>query len=160
MDYKFVKELPPHLQQQQQQQDNKPLDPSAIPDLEELLKNIIEMVKYTSTEEMIEMEKTNPIMYEQHLDEKFECISSRYYGMFKLLLVREEREENLCKLIDMFTKLRDIKQGKIDIQNADKQYQESLNEEYVYPQFGGKDGYEKKLAEMGKHQKSKKNKSK
>lgn len=158
MEYKFVKELPEHLRNQNQQQENKPLDPSAIPDLEELLKNIIEMVKYTSTDEMINMEKENPIVYEQHLDEKFEYISSRYYGIFKLLLVREEREENLGKLIDMFTKLKDVKNGRISIQDADKQYQESLNQEYIYPQFGGKENFEKRMAEIAKKNKKKMNK--
>lgn len=149
MDYKLVKpnQLPPEVQQlaQNMPKEEPKLDKNAIPDLENLLNQVIEFVQYINTDEMQKLEVTNNIAFEQHLDSKFEDFSTNYYNIFKLLLDRDKREENLCRLIDMFKELKRVKMGAIDIDYADKQYKEELNKEFIYPKYGGKQQFERAM---------------
>lgn len=121
------------------------LDVKAIPDLEKLLGTILDFLNYINTDEMQKLENSDQISYERHLESKFEDFSLRYYGIFKLLLDKENREDNLAKLIDIFSKLKEVKLGKVDIYKATEDYQEELSHEYVYPKFGGKEQFRKKM---------------
>ena len=156
MDCKLLndKDLPEHIKNKQFVEPK--LDVAAIPDLDVLLGDILEMLEYMDKPEMIDLEKTNEATYEQHLDTKFDKISSRYYKIFKLLLDRNNRELNLKKLIDMLMVLKEIKSGKVDIKKADDDFHENMNEKFVYPKFGGKDKYLQKVEELKKEKKKKK----
>src|SRR5438132_658193 len=118
MDAQFVnnKNLPESLRNQPIEEPK--LDAGAIPDLDVLLTNVLEMLHYMDTPEMINFAKTNEVLYEQHLDTKFECISSKYYNIFKLLLDAGNREKNLAKIIEIFSILKQVKNGNLDIHKA------------------------------------------
>ena len=152
MDCKLLNQqnLPEHIKNQKYVE--PPLDVAAIPDLDILLGDILEMLEYMDKPEMINLEKKDEATYEQHLDTKFDKISSKYYKIFKLLLDRKNREINLKKLIDMFMVLKDIKHGKLDIKKADEDFHESMNDKFVYPKFGGKEKYLQRVEEMKKGQ--------
>lgn len=154
MDFKLVDKLPSGMQAPK---DEPKLDVGAIPDLEKLLETVLEFLKYISTDEMQKLEDSDPTAFERHLDSKFENLSLRYYSIFKLLLDKEHREENVCKLIDIFTTLNKIKSGSLDIKKATDDFHEEQNHEYIYPKFGGKEEFEK---EMLKDKYSKKEKGK
>lgn len=148
MDLKFVKavkgdQLPPEAQGMAK--DEPKLDANAIPDIEKLLATVIEFLRYINTDEMHKLESTDQLAFERHLDSKFENLSLRYYTIFKLLLDKEHREDNVCKLIEIFSVLKGVKSGSIDIQKANEDFQEELNNEYIYPKFGGKEQFEKKM---------------
>lgn len=147
MDLKFVKaesnQLPPGMQGTPQKEPE--LSVNAIPDLEKLLSIVLEMLLYINTDEMQKLETTDEIAFEHHLDAKFEYLSSKYYIIFKMLLDKKHRTENIEKLIDTFSILRDVKSGSINIHDADKNYKEALNEQYIYPKYGGKENFEKEM---------------
>lgn len=127
-----------------------PLDAKAIPDLDKLLKEVLEMLYYINTDEMQKLEETDNYSFERHLDSKFESLSLEYNSIFRLLLDKENREKNILKLIEVFSKLQEVKAGLIDISKADIDFKEELNEEYIYPKFGGKEQFEKTISEKNK----------
>ena len=143
MDLKLVKGIPPGSVPTKEEEAK--LDVNAIPDLEKLLNSVIEVLKYIDTDEMQELEARDQFAFERHLDEKFGDFSLKYYPIFMLLTDKKNREENVCKLIDMFSRLKKVKDGQVDITEADKSFNEDLNSEYIYPKFGGKEEYERKV---------------
>lgn len=148
MDFKILKDgsnqLPEEMRGQQPKEEPK-LDVAAIPDLEKLLDRVLEFLRYINKTEMQELENEDKFAFERHLDSKFEDLSLRYYSIFRLLLDKDNREDNVCKLIDIFSTLKKVKTGSLDIHKATEEYHEELNSEYIYPKFGGKEQFEKKM---------------
>jgi hypothetical protein len=129
-------------------------DPNAIPDLEKMLVHIYELLEEIETPEMQELEQKDRKQFEVILTHKYrDCIPSI---RIMNLILESERYDNLDKLLDMFERLQKVKDGKVNIDAAQKDFCEKLNETYVYPAHGGKEGFEKKIEEMKKEEEEKK----
>ena len=50
--------------------------------------------------------------------------------------------------------MHDIKDNKLDLEEAYDNYSEKLREEFIYPKFGGKEGFEKKMMDDFKKKES------
>jgi hypothetical protein len=121
------------------------MNPNAIPDLDTMLVNIQRLLEDIETPEMQELEKKNRNEFEKILTHKYyEDISST---KIINLMLEPERYENLEKLLDMFERLKNVKNGNLDIQDAHKKWCEKMNEEYVYSKHGGKENFEKVMKE-------------
>lgn len=118
----------------------------AIPDLKSILKNVIEIVEWMEQPEMVHMEKNDNVSFERLIIHKYQDLMP--YNIIKLIL--QDRYENLEKIINMFQILDKVKSGKADINEEYEKFGESLNEEYLYPKFGGKDATLKFFTEQGK----------
>jgi hypothetical protein len=120
------------------------MNANSIPDLDNILIHVQNLLQDIETPEMQKLEKENKKEFEKILTHKYyEKIDS-----FKIinLMLEAERYENLEKLLDMFDNLKKVKQGKTKIQDAHKLWCEKMNEEYFYSKNGGKENFEKKLA--------------
>jgi hypothetical protein len=129
------------------------MNPNAIPDLDNMLVHIQRLLEDIETPEMQELEKKNRSEFEKILTHKYyEDISS-----IKIinLMLEPERYENLEKLLDMFERLKNVKSGKLNIQDAHKNWCEKMNEEYVYSKHGGKENFEKVMRETQNKSKTK-----
>lgn len=124
---------------------DKLVDESGLPDLEKLLDRVLELLQYINTPEMQALEISDPPAFECHLDVKFEDISMRYYSVFRLIIDKENREENIFKLIEIFSILKKVKSGDINIDKADENYREDLNEQFIYSKYGGKANFEQEM---------------
>jgi len=124
--------------------------PEAIPDIDQLLDHVISMLEYIKTDEMQLLENTDPDAFEQHLDTKFSDFTYRYYAVFKLLLDKENRKDNVARLIQLFEKLNKIKNNETSMDDAYEEYTEGLNSRYIYSKFGGKAKFEQKMKEHRK----------
>jgi hypothetical protein len=133
------------------------MDPKAIPDLGLLLEIINEMIQFIETPEMEELEVKDFNEFER-------LVYTRYNSKVPIkiigLMVEESRYDNLSQLLDMFEALEDVKKGKRDIFEETEKFNEKQNNKYVYPKFGGKENFEKMLAETGKNKKKPKRKIK
>lgn len=114
----------------------------SIPDIEDLTSKVVDFLQFIDDPDMIEMEKTDNVKYFQMVNSSFESLP---YSIIKLLTERENRDVNLEKLLDMFAIMQTIKNGEKNISSAFTDYKETLNEEYVYPKFGGKAEFERKM---------------
>lgn len=131
----------------------------AIPDMKKRLKVIRDIVNFIESPEMKVMEKNNLQLFES-------LVVNKYYNdvenmkIINLLLDKEKRYENLNILIDMMTKLDEIKNGKRDLHKEHEQFVENMNEKYVYTKFGGKEKFTEFVNSKKDEVEAKKNKKK
>lgn len=120
----------------------------SIPDLEKLTNDILDFLKFTETDETKLLIKENYGAFQHKADELYPDIP---YSITKLLMddteTAEDKSKNLVKLLEMLSQLSDIKKGNQDINKSFNSFREGLHEEFVYPKFGGKEEFERKLAE-------------
>jgi hypothetical protein len=147
MDVKLVSDIPDKYKTEAGQKNpDLPLNPNAIPNIEQLLDTILAFLNYINEDSMQVLELTDNVGFEQHLNSRFEAFANRHYSIFKLLLDRENRAENIGKLFEMLSTLKKVKSGRLDIHKADKDFQEELNNKFVYPTFGSKEEFERQVA--------------
>lgn len=129
---------------------------SKIPDIINLTGQIIEFIEYIEKPEMKELSKSNNMMFKQHIENKFEEFTLEYYSIYKMLIDNEEkRAENIDKLFNMISRLKDIENGKSNVEKEFVKVREELAQEYLYPKFGGKKGFEKAMeADLKKNKKT------
>ena len=125
-----------------------------IPDLAELTKQIVKFIEYIGTEEMEKLEQEDNLTFCTQVESTFPDFTLKYISIYKILLDKETREENLVKLLDLFQILRSVKAGTRNIDREFDTFKETLAKDYVYPKFGGKTEFEKKIkAQANKKQK-------
>lgn len=111
------------------------MSPDAIPDLGELLGYVNSLIAFVETPEMIVLAKTNYQEYERKAYQRYnQHMPIKIIGM---MVNEEERYENLERLLDMFDRLDGIKSGKRNMQDEYADFSEKLNEQYLYPDYGG-----------------------
>lgn len=115
----------------------------AIPDIDNLLSDLQEMLDFVENPRMAEYEKTNKFEFDRLLYAKFN--TKLPMRVIKLITETERRYSNVDKLLNMFERLRKIKDGKKDLETESKKFGEELNEEFIYPEFGGKEKFEKEM---------------
>lgn len=133
---------------------NEQAPPEEIADLDNLLMMIIDFLQYIETDKMKKLEDKNKVEFEKHLDDKFSNFTLRYYGIFKMLLEKKGRAENVHKLIELFSELNKVKTGTKDMDTVYAEYTEGLNDEYIYAKYGGKAKFEEALAKKHKNNKN------
>lgn len=137
--------------------DSVEMSKDTIPDIDLLTETIVHILEYILEPEMVVLENTNKDLFDKKVEEKFSDFSLNYYSTFKMLLDKEDRNNNIKKLLDMFSKLNEIKKGNLDIHEETEKFGEQQNEIYVYPKFGGKEKCEeiikKRAAKLNKNKK-------
>ncbi len=107
---------------------------------------------------MKNMEKNDQLTFEQIVYNKYNDQMPR--SIIKLLIDENERYDNLAQMLDMFDSLDKIKNGQKDINHGFDEYNEKLNEKFIYPQHGGKEEFLKKFTHPDNSQDVKKDKKK
>jgi hypothetical protein len=126
--------------------------PEELPDIEKLMDTVIMFLEYIATEPMRRLEESDPASFEKHLESKFSDFSNSNYGVFKLLLEKKHRAQNVNKLITLFSQLQSAKSGETTLDAVYADYTEGLNNEYIYPKFGGKEQFEQTMKNKHKSQ--------
>lgn len=131
---------------QVEEQNNRVMSVSAIPDVVELSNKMIEFLEFYDDPVNVNLRKTNYPNYLNAMYEKFEKMPA---SMISLLSDEKNRAENLEKLIIMLETLGRVKKGEKDLEEARDEFVEERNEEYFYPAFGGKEQMIKDLEAKG-----------
>jgi len=119
---------------------------SGLPDIMNLTKQIIDFIEYIEKPEIKEMAKENTMIYKQHLETKFEEFTLEYYSIYRMLVDNEiNRSHNIEKLFKMIDRLHKVESGKSNVEKEFVKVREELAGEFLYPQFGGKDKFEKTM---------------
>lgn len=121
------------------------MDLTKIPDLHKLTSTIIEFLEYINTPEMERLEQSDKTAFEKHLEHKFENFTVCFTTIYKMLLNKSERNENLTKLMDLIETLKKVQSGEKNMDVEFDNFREQLSEQYVYPKFGGKEQFEKNI---------------
>jgi len=105
-----------------------------LPDVQEILSKVIEILEYMTTDEILELRSKNKDEYEEHMEEKFVPFSDRYYGLFKQLISGKD----ITPLIEMLTEIEKIKEGNTTIEEAEHRIGRSLEKKFVTPNLNKK----------------------
>lgn len=115
----------------------------AIPDLDEMLRHINDLLDCIEEEHMKQLEIQDKNMFERIIINKFH--DKMPFKIIRMLM-EPDRYNNLDKLLDMFETLKIVQRGDADVYTEFKKFNEKQNEEYVYPKFGGKEEFYKKMS--------------
>jgi hypothetical protein len=126
------------------------MDPNAIPDIDLMLEHIQFLLSDIETPEMQDLEVKNKKEFEKILTHKYYnenikygITSNKIINMF----LAKERYDNLEIFLDMCEDLKNVKNGRKNIQDAHKNWCEKMNNKFLYSKFGGKKGFEEKMKE-------------
>jgi len=122
-------------------QDDYEMSADAIPDLDVITHEILNMIEFMDTKEMINKRKKDIEEFTRVLYAKYRDVIST--KMIDLLIEDRVKNENVNfkKLIDMFSTMSQIKAGHLDMKQEYEKFTESVNEEYVFKKYGGRDGF-------------------
>jgi hypothetical protein len=126
-------------------------DINAIPDLVELTNKVLEFIEFEDNPETQRIKKNDRGYYNYIVEERFDKLPTT---IIKLLSEQDKRSENLAKILDMINLLKNVKEGRTTFEKAENEFVEKRAEEYLYPQFGGKDNFYKIAEENKKKQQS------
>lgn len=124
-----------------------------IPDLVEMTNKLIEFIEFSDKSETIKLKENNIGNYNYIISERFSILPQ---SMIKLLSEREKRAEHLQKILELLKLLKQVKTGNKSYESAETEFIEQKSEEYLYPQFGGKDNFYKIAEENKKKQEDEK----
>jgi hypothetical protein len=130
---------------------------SNIPDLVEMTNKLIEFIEFSDKPETIKLKENNIGNYNYIISNRFSILPT---SMIKLLSDREKRSEHLQKILEMIDLLKSVKSGSKSYESAETEFIEKRSEEYLYPQFGGKDNFYKIAEENKKKQEEEKKQKK
>jgi hypothetical protein len=130
-------------------------EPLNIANLEQITDNILDLLDFMHSEEMIIKKHQDNIEFERILSVKYNDLMPR--KIIDLLLEDEKNNNtnNFNKLIKMIEVLSQIKGGNLDYDQEYTKFTEDVNEEYIYSKYGGKENFQKVLAEDQKKQNKK-----
>ena len=119
------------------------MSPDAIPDIKKLTADIFELLIYIDSPDMQKLKRDCYGMYLNKIDEKYQDMP---YSIIKLLSDESDnRDDNIIKLLNILETMNSIKEKNKNLDSEYEKFRENLNEEYVYPEFGGKDKFEEKM---------------
>jgi len=118
-------------------------DLASSPDLQYVINELTKIFEFISTDEMLSLKESDKVTYDKTLTEKFPEFSERFYALFSVILAGEF--DSMTHLVMMIKTLGMVKTGKISMDTAYAHVREELSNEYIYPQFGGKAGFEKAI---------------
>lgn len=123
------------------------------PDLKYVIDTVIQIIEFMSTDEMVKLKETSTDEYEAKIINKFEDFGEKQPALFNIILDGEI--ESLGNLIEMIRMICLMKTGQISMGTANEYVREMCAEQYIYPQFGGKNEFEKTIKERAKDKKHK-----
>ena len=125
-----------------------------VPNMEFLTTQLVEILSYINTDTMDEMRKNDINGFKTHIQNKFNEFSDKYYGLLDMIL--NDEVNDITPLLQMLSIFKQTTSDKLDSQF--ESYKETVAEKYLYPTFGGKTEYEKKMKEEIRKNKNKKHK--
>jgi hypothetical protein len=127
-----------------------------LPDMEALTGQILEFLQFKDEPEIVTLAKEKYGAFLNMVDQRFPAIPG---SIIKMLMDEDDspdvKAENVIRLLETLKKLNDVKQGKVDLKTAEDQFNEGVNQRWLYPDFGGKEGYEEHIAKLEKKTKRK-----
>jgi len=129
----------------------------SIPNLVDLTNTVVEFITYINMPDMIDLHDSDFKAFETHLENKFEKFSLDYLSIFKMLLKKEGRDDNILKLFNIISTLKDVQAGVKNHETEFEKFKEQQAQEYIYSKYeGGKEEFEKKIIKKARKQNKKK----
>src|SRR5437868_2663686 len=87
-----------------------------LPDSNYILDNVIKILEYMNEDEIVKLKEKDQLLYEEKLENQFNEFSEKFYGIFRMIISNED----ISPLFKMLSKIDKVKNGKISLENAEK----------------------------------------
>ena len=118
-----------------------------IPDLNKIMEDVMDMVEFMNEPAALELKFEDKQKYDDMVYFKYREIITP-----KIINILLEDINNMKGIMEMFETLAAIKCGNLDIETETDKYAAKIENQYIYPKFGGKE----KFFEMLKNNANKK----
>jgi mannose/fructose/N-acetylgalactosamine-specific phosphotransferase system component IIB len=123
------------------------INPENLPDADEILDNVILILEYMGTEEIMKLRSENNEVFISTMENKFESFAERYYSVFRMVISGKD----ISPLFEMLRVIKQMKTGNMSVERGEQQIGNRLKQ--FLP-----DGFEEKLKNMPQNKKGKKKK--
>jgi hypothetical protein len=109
---------------------------SQIPDIKNLSISIVEMIE--------EVDKNQSSLEDLKMKfvEKYMDVPVSIIRLLTQTREPQKQTDNISCLLDLLNNLQQVKDNKISIEEASKNFSDNISEKFIYPQFNGKKGFE------------------
>jgi hypothetical protein len=97
--------------------------PMSLPNPDEIIDQIIIILECMSTPEMCVLRETNVALFEELMEEKFIDFSSKYFGLFSMII----KGEDITPLFTMLEAIGQVNSGNKSLDDAEKNVGQYLN---------------------------------
>lgn len=104
--------------------ENDKMSAETLPNANDVLDQVIQILECMDTPEMKELRKTNQALFEQTMEEKFEQFSFQYYSIFKMILSGED----ITPLFKMLEIINKVNVGRCTFEDGEKEVGGFLNQ--------------------------------
>jgi len=98
--------------------------PDNLPDTDVILDNIILILEYMNTPEMVELRQNNNEVFVSTMETKFEEFAEHYYSVFRMVISGKD----LALLFDMLKVINDMKKKNISVESGEQQIGSKLKQ--------------------------------
>lgn len=116
---------------------------SAIPDLNKLTRDVLDIVIFLEDGEIDKLVVHNESDVKMIINNKY--ADTVPFGIISLLVDRQNRAENVERLLRMFESMDRAKKGEKPLADVEKELYDDINTRYVYSKYGSKGAFEKEL---------------
>jgi len=116
---------------------------SAIPDLNKLTRDVLDIVIFLEDCEIDKLVVHNESDVKMIINNKY--ADTVPFGIISLLVDRQNRAENVERLLRMFESMNRAKKGEKLLADVEKELYDDINTRYVYSKYGSKGAFEKEL---------------
>ena len=131
--------------------------PENLPDTDVILDNIILILEYMNTPEMIESRNNNYEVFVSEMETKFEEFAEHYYSVFRMVISGKD----INMLFEMLKVINDMKKKNITVERGEQQIGSKLKQFLPegFEEKLQKDTVDKMIKKSGKQKNKKNNKN-
>lgn len=100
-----------------------------IPDIDYITNTVLEMLEYMATPEMRELKQHDENEYTNNIRHKYHKFEDEFYAVYNLVLSGGD----INILMSMLKTLNNVKNNKLNLDQADKLVNDNLNQKYINP---------------------------
>jgi len=134
-----------------------PTSKKDLVDVESLTLQLVEVMEFMALDSMLLLKEKAPGNYSHMVEEKFPEFTSRYYGIFQLLL---RGDADIEQLIFMLQQIESARHSNQDILDIDYMMKGNLKKKFVYPKLSRKEARKLQQYDEREFRKEKKNRKK
>lgn len=116
------------------------MDIETLPDIDKLSSDIIDIIQYVDSNISTDLENIR-----NELLGKYENVP---FSIIKLLTMSRDKKiqaENIDRLLNLLNDLQKVKENEMTLDDCKNKFREIIAERYIYPNFGGKEKFEKHI---------------
>ncbi len=91
------------------------IDPVNLPDADEILDKVIEILEFMDNDEILNLRRDNNPAFTSTMETKFEDFAEKYYSVFRMVISGAD----ISLLFEMLKVIKGMKSGEVSVENGE-----------------------------------------